>query len=367
MLKMMSVLANVGSNSGSAGSLLSPGSTVGAPSETQYGAAPGSHFSPGSNRSYEPASCFEAPYCLRQPTIQYSLDRSPIAHNMHGLPSPHGFLQPEGARDSGLLSNRRASHNSKSLDQEGSLQIEERYAEDRELGQLHGGGTALDSMAQALMSPIALSSEDGGLSRTEDAEERHNEERHAMGADHQREAGEKQRSEDDGCSVYIEGECEQQAGQGLDSAGSLAEPSSRDGHSDVGEPREMWDEGRGRGEWSAAKDSPDQGSKLLALLAGDAAGPIELDTAMLYSPASTMASSERTVTDAAEPSSKTAPSHAAQNHTAKAGLLIQCSGHAGVSVCAVLGCMHALDMDDNCVMVRVWFHGRAAWLAFLAS
>ncbi|CAL8463386.1 g2920 [Coccomyxa elongata] len=308
------------SSSGSAGSLLSPGSTVGAPSETQYGAAPGSHFSPGSNHSCESASCFETPYCPRQPTIQYSLDGSPIAHSMHGQPSPHGGLQPEGARDSALLSNMRASHNSGSLDQEGFPQIEEHYAEDWEPGPLHAGGAALDSMAQALMSPIALSSEDGGLSRTEDAEERHNKERRAMGADDQREAGEKQRSEDDGCSVYIEGECEQQAGQGLRIAGSLAEPSSRrDGHSDGGEPREMWEEGRGRSGWSAAKDSSDQGSKLLALLAGDAAGPIELDTAMLYSPASTIASSERTGTDAAKPGSKTSPSHAAKSHTAKDG------------------------------------------------
>ncbi|BDA48748.1 hypothetical protein COCOBI_12-4300 [Coccomyxa sp. Obi] len=304
------------SNSGSAGSLLSPGSTVGAPSETQYGAAQGSHFSPGSNRSNEPASCFETPYCPRQPTIQYSLDRSHIVHNMHEKSIRHGGLQPEGSTESG-----RVSHNSSCPEQEGSPQVEEHYFGDQPRGQLHAGGIALDSMAQALMSPIALSSEDGSLPQMGDAEEHHrNEERRAKGASEQREAGGQLRSEDDGCSVYNEEDRKQQALQGLDGAGSLAEPSSRDGqHSNGGEPREMWEEGRGRGGWSAAKDSSDQGSKLLALLAGDAAGPIELDTAMLYSPASTMASSERTGTGVAEPANKAAPIHATQSHTEQGG------------------------------------------------
>lgn len=291
---------------------------MGAPSEARYGGPSGLHLSPGSDGSDEPASCFDTPYSSRQPPLHYSLDRSEAAHPLRSQPHSHlGGLQFDSPGDSWPFSHTAAAHSSghERKDSEG---LEASPTEERRPRRLQGSGGALDSMAQALMSPVALTSEDGstpnGLIHAQGrwgADERPASTTRAVGDA----SGQSGSPEDpgDACLSRHGGQGHaQQRFQGREGAGSPASSADGDGHNYGEEVGGRWEEGSSG---HAAEGKVDEGRRLLALLGGDAAGPIELDTAMLYSPASTDISSHRTGNEAPPSGSKAAPSRATPGST----------------------------------------------------
>ncbi|EIE27456.1 hypothetical protein COCSUDRAFT_39121 [Coccomyxa subellipsoidea C-169] len=237
-------MAGAGSSSGGAGSaaLLSPESTVGAPSEARYGGPSGLHLSPGSDGSDEPASCFDTPYSSRQPPLHYSLDRSEAAQPLRSQPHSHlGDLQIDSPGDSWPFSHTAAAHSS-GHEQKDSQGLEASPAEERWPGRLQGsGGMAVRGMHSSAFKGVRVQA-----------------------------------------------------------------------------PRQALRMGTGTimgKKWERAERKVDEGRRLLALLGGDAAGPIELDTAMLYSPASTDTSSHRTGDEAPPSASKAAPLRATPGST----------------------------------------------------
>ena len=311
-------VAVAGSNSGGGGSasLLSPESTVGALSEARYGGPSGLQLSPGSDRSDETPSCFDTPYCPRQPPLQYSLDRPEAAQPLRSQARAHAGLQIESPGDSWPFSHTAGTENSGQ--EQGDFQrVEEALAEERWPGRLHIGGDALDSMAQALMSPVTLHSEDGSAPQERpDAEDRWDADEMRVSATS--DAGDANAEGQN--QVYASLSGRQHAQQRHGGAASPDGASSDDGGRGREEGQERgWEGGR-----QAAEGKMDEGSRLIALLGGDPAGPIELDTALLYSPASTIASSQRTGADTLL-GSKGAQPDATPGGTHQAGFLLPVS------------------------------------------
>jgi hypothetical protein len=201
----------------------------------------------------------------------------------------HAGLQIESPGDSWPLSHTAGTDNSGQ--EQGDFQrVEEALAEERWPGRLHGGGDALDSMVQALMSPVTLHSEDGSAPQERlDAEDRWDADEMQVSAT----SDARDAKAEGQYQVYASVSGRQHVQQRHGGAASPDGASSDDG--DRG--REEGQEGGWEGGRQAAEGKMDEGSRLIALLGGDAAGPIELDTTLLYSPASTIASSLRTGAD----------------------------------------------------------------------
>lgn len=314
------VMCGAGSESECAGlsGLLSPASTISAGLEAPNRGPEGAHFSPGSVSSDEAPSCFDTPYVPRNSILQYSLD-------LPNAPEPLSSqrLKPESLQRDALGSSTEHGHGSMVKERadahHGSSADEPQWrAEDRGSERLYGSGGALVIMEQALMSPFTLSSsENGAQSPSEDGNARSR----AMDGDECWTSGERRASVVSNSGSRMDRRDSVQRGSGAhgssgdaerqwpsdsfpDLDGPIGGQSSRAELSEDSENRRY-----SRGNAREQRDS-DEGAKLLALLGGEAAGPIELDTALLYSPASTSAS-QRTNADAATPDGKAPASRSA--------------------------------------------------------